>query len=522
MIDQALPVLQGAVDALYARINRGRVHSTGTAIVTGLTGRVDNLTEDETAILGDAMGSKYSDRLLDIWSRDELHAAGASEDDWALESEFAYQAIRRGLGGDALKLIVERIMRAGPYRSKWDERRGAVTWLAQDVANAIATVQGRLKKYQTGPTFEWDEEIASEAPAAEETCPQTVARLQRELAQARTLIATQQTVIRAERAEKDAAKARLGEIMAVLRNDRLSPTSRVVAIVLGETAEQLRAHGHTSGDVIRADLARKAGVSEPTITRESKRLCMDVEHPALNPDAPIAKAVTTVWRNVDGEDRPTSTITIAAKPDTPSILAAFATFAPPEERKHGGARVKGCPDHPGAGLVVRSSTHCAECDRQLGETRFTTLPNQLDSVGTEPTAPVLDSHSVDQLDSVDADDERAAAMAATPEPIRIDEHRAGRLADQVETVGRIRFTHAQEPPPPRCASAGCTRSTAPGDGWYCAPCRSRVSEPFTPSAEWQPYPPGFACPPGVEWRTNLTTGQSEVRWRAAAVAGGEE
>ena len=47
-------------------------------------------------------------------------------------------------------------MRAGPYRSKWDEARGAVSWLAQDVANAIAddAEAARRSARSPGPTAE--------------------------------------------------------------------------------------------------------------------------------------------------------------------------------------------------------------------------------------------------------------------------------------------------------------------------------------------------------------------------------
>jgi hypothetical protein len=131
-------------------------------------------------VLEDAMGGRWDARMLDIWSRDALHVAGASEDDWALETEIACQAIRRGYQGDALHQLVEQIMRAGPYRAKWDEPRGSVTWLAQDVANAVATVQKRLEKYPAGPTIDLDDE----APA-DETEAQTIARLLAELGHAR-------------------------------------------------------------------------------------------------------------------------------------------------------------------------------------------------------------------------------------------------------------------------------------------------------------------------------------------------
>ena len=114
MIEMRLPVLQEAVEALYHRITAGRVRALGKAAATGLTGRVTDQTPDELGILEAALGSRYGARLFDIWMRDDLHVAGASEDDWALASEIAYQAIQRGLTGDDLTRTVERIMRAGP------------------------------------------------------------------------------------------------------------------------------------------------------------------------------------------------------------------------------------------------------------------------------------------------------------------------------------------------------------------------------------------------------------------------
>jgi hypothetical protein len=221
---------------------------------------------------------------------------------------------------------------------------------------------------------------AGDDPApADETPKQAIARLQAELAQARTLLASQAAIIRTERSEKDAVKARLGEILALLRNDRISPTSRIVAVVLGETVEQLRSHGHERGEVLRADLARKAGVSESTITREMKQLCTDSRKPHLNPDAPILKTTVTEWRTVAGVQLPTSKVSIGWKDNVP-IIRAFATFQPPEERKHGGRRATGCPEHPTADFIVRSTTSCAACGEQIGEPTET-LRKQVDAVG---------------------------------------------------------------------------------------------------------------------------------------------
>jgi hypothetical protein len=75
------------------------------------------------------------------------------------------------------------------------------------------------------------------------------------------------------------------------------------------------------------------------------------------------------------------------------------------------------------------------------------------------------------------------------------------------------------PPAPRCIRSGCQEPSA--NGMVCA--GHLHGERFAPSAEWQDLPDGYPCPPGVEWRTDLTTGTSQVRWpEMAAVAGGEE
>ena len=89
-----------------------------------------------------------------------------------------------------------------------------MTWLAQDVANAVATVQKRRAERPVLRIVHDDFE-PDEAPA-DESCPQTVARLQRELAEARATIAVQQTVIRGERAQKETALETIRAMFAVL------------------------------------------------------------------------------------------------------------------------------------------------------------------------------------------------------------------------------------------------------------------------------------------------------------------
>jgi hypothetical protein len=478
---EVLPDLQDAVEALHARLTAGRVRVTGAAIGSGLTGRLTTVPPEGLAILEAALSDRHSIRILEIWSREDLHVAGASEDDWALACELVFQAIRRGHAGAALAQLVEETMRGGPYRPKWDERRGSTTWLGQDIANAIATTQKRLgdrpigqAESETATATDWLSEWPETVPlCVPESLEQTIARQARELVAARMVQATQQVVIRAERAEASALKARLGDIMTVLRNDHLSPTSRVVAVVLGETVEQLRAHDHPSGEVARADLARKAGVSEATITREMKQLCHDTRWPSINAEAPIWKTTATEWREVDGQRLPTSRVSIGVNTELP-VLAAFATYQPPEIRTHGGRRVKGCPDHPTADLIIRSTTHCAACGQQLGEPTES-LRKQVDRVGEEPPSPVSGGYSGEQVAPVgghDGEEQSERAAQAIPLPFDFEEARARKLREQDDRVG---------PPssaaPWRCrCDCGCRayerypQDPAPGEAWRCEGC----------------------------------------------------
>src|SRR5438105_978648 len=86
MTARSLPRLQDAVEALYRRITDGRVRALGKAVATGLTGRTNDLTPDELSIIEAIMSGRYSARMMDIWARDDLDAAGVSEEDWALAS----------------------------------------------------------------------------------------------------------------------------------------------------------------------------------------------------------------------------------------------------------------------------------------------------------------------------------------------------------------------------------------------------------------------------------------------------
>ena len=284
----ALPTLQDAVDTLHTRLTAGRVRATGTTLGSGLTGRIDNISPEALVVLGDVMGGRWGARLGEIWARDDLHVAGASEDDWALETEVAYQAMRRGHTGAALAQLVEVVMRAGPYRAKWDEPRGSVTWLAQDVANAIATVSERLKQHQTVADQERDE---AESSPTDETWQATLARLEHELANARATIAVQMTTLRARTAERDELRARALETARVLRNPALKPPEKLIAIALAWRVESAASRGQEEVRAFYPEIAEAVGLSVDTVGRYVSTL-------SDRDDAPLMKRTVTEWREI--------------------------------------------------------------------------------------------------------------------------------------------------------------------------------------------------------------------------------
>jgi P4 family phage/plasmid primase-like protien len=59
-------------------------------------------------------------------------------------------------------------------------------------------------------------------------------------------------------------------------------------------------------------------------------------------------------------------------------------------------------------------------------------------------------------------------------------------------------------------------SLPPNATFHGGPLQTSVddiaAQEFQPSRDWQDLPDGYACPPGVEWRSNLSTGTNQVRW----------
>jgi hypothetical protein len=527
-----LPVLQDAVDALHARLTAGRVRATGTAVASGLTGRVTDLSPDELGILEDAFGSRFGARLADIYMRDELEAAGASEDDWALENELAWQAIGRGYEGDPLHLVVERIMRAGPYRRKWDEARGTVSWLAQDVANAVETTQERRKQYQSGPDLVFDEEIHPDDVPADETPEQKVIRLERENRQLRAANAVQMTVIRSERAEKEAAVEtvrRIGDVLAQPK-EHMSPPTKILTIVA-----ILEAHSRASRGVSKlpsAVLEERSGMTKNMVSAWMQDL-------AAREGSPIKRRLTREWRTDEyGQTQPiTVSEVVPIHATVAESLAAVLGMGGPstkaqkqreaaQDRAEKSRQWGRCSSHDNDLVALKG--YCPDCGEVVGERvirvaefdALNPLNHEIRETGSRARPPVVvrtKGHGMRETGRVPL-----PTPAARPEnhEVRETEPAPVSLLDYAVTRG--------DDPPERCPAPGCRAlefKRGPDGSWRCLKSGHDPSayERFTPSAEWQDLPDGYACPPGVEWRTNFETGASQVRWpELAAVSGGSE
>jgi hypothetical protein len=363
---EMLPNLQAEIEALHAEVMGGEERAKGTAIASGLTGRTENLSHEAYELVSDITGGRYGAQMLEAWTREDPDATGASEQDWALECEIAWHAIRRGHADEGLARIVEETMRAGPYRTKWDERRGQTTWLAQDVANAIATVKKR-RSAQEPPSIAPDD--GSDTAAAEplETPEQIIARLERELAKERAASAVKTTIIRGLQAENARLKAWHEE------DRRLRLAERELDKVKGFSATQKAAIKVTAGIlssavsrdvapqvITRGMVAEEMGCHEATAGAAAKVFDL--------PGSPVRRMnVRTNELDEDGMARPKIVTQYSAETASPAeIIEGMIRVAEGLAERHRRYEPKRCPQHPDAETYTQ--TRCAVChDLVAGE-----------------------------------------------------------------------------------------------------------------------------------------------------------
>ena len=277
-------------------------------------------------------------------------------------------------------------MRFGPYRAKYDEPRGKVTWLAQDVANAIATVLERVKKYQTGPDFDADFDDTFSPPPTDETNEQKVIRVERELAQAR--IARLELVQRVQMGRINKLSERLASLEEYVTSiddvfaRAMSGTDKVLTLVATRELHTRNSKGVYT--IARGKLADLAGVSVSTVTNGLKKICTPKPkqgQPYLPDDCPFAKIVThkDVIDQETGEEKMISVIEMRPwKATARETLQAAATFAVPEDLpKHGGSaaatearkQARHPREYPDADVIVSGT--CVVSGEDLGDKRVT-------------------------------------------------------------------------------------------------------------------------------------------------------
>ena len=475
---EVLPELQPAVDALHARLTAGRSRATGTAVTSGLTGPNTTPSPEVVQIITAVMSGPWGSRMMEIWSRDDLHVSGASEDDFALASEIAYQGIRLGHSGDTLTHLVEEAMRAGPYRAKWDERRGAVSWLAQDCANAVATVQARLAK-NAGPIPILDDDETGQPPTGE-SLEENAARLEQELGQARAVIAQQQTVIRSAREISERAEA--GKLAAdelvramfdtiSLPDDQMNARTKLVSLVLAREAASRNSRGIFT--MANTTLGRLTGLDEKVVSQIMQDL------PARD-GTPFERIVTRGYVEVaPGITEPRSIAQVRiTTPDqtTVSVIRALHSIGGPSDKEMqrlAKARAKTaanaeakittevgkrigwgwCSSHDNTDVLVRG--FCPDCGEVVGERsmlveEFSILNPEFRDSAVQPPLPV---------DVVTLPPE--IRDSAGGEPLKFSEHRVVR---ETRTDG-VRITRMEISEAAQCRDVDTT-STCRACGQY--------------------------------------------------------
>jgi len=480
---ETLPDLQAEAEAVHAEILGGE-SIAAAAVVTELTGAAEDVTPDALRVLEAVLGGRYAAQMAKVWAADFADFDGdESSGEWALAKETVYHALQLGYEGDALALVVEQLMRAGPYRPKWDSPRTVTladkttvrtTWLGMTIGRAI---KARERKHP--------ELVIEEVPApavASETSEQTIARLTRELGQekaaharTRAASAVQATIIRGHNRAEGELRAEVERLNREkyaewrLRRSKLKSAQVDTFIALTRIGTKRADWLDKDAPVITGkNIGDELGVHESTARANAEAVCN-------LPGSPIKRV--TAYRQ-DGKRGQLTTYELPVRDRVELIermvVVAEALDAPASNRP----RPIRCPKHPKARVLVYAQHECSRCGdilqsalqdaRPLCEevTRIETTPAPVD-------VPVLYPVHVARIGQSAPD-----GLAAVPVPNSHSHlNGTGTTNGHAPTVATL----ARAPAPVdfwRCACMALERHRRAAFGdWVCSGCTMQVPSP---------------------------------------------
>jgi hypothetical protein len=473
-------------------------------VVTEGTGPAETVALEDMPILERLFSRHHGEKRMRAWTGDYSDFDG--------NASSADQSIANGLvtycKGNVER--AERIMRAGAWRPKWDERRGGTTWLGYTLGKALAA-------YHAWVGTEGHQDAADEPDAcdtavpADETPEQRVARLERELAAerqahavTRSVNAVQQTRIRALVAELEQERAlRAQDRRLTLAEQRLGRVS---------TYSSLQKEIIKTAAILAPALANTHQTDAPIITAQ------------MYADA-IGENPKTIGANLKVFDQPGSPIRRELKlyglkklthyelttTDPVAIIDAMVAVGEQLEARVSPRKRKTCPTCPeGTGTVV--NIICEGCGELLEE-RHVAAPK-------DPPADNRRKNRLLETTTTPAMAVPVTLMAAKPPIARADLHRddlaerrardaqaipLGRLAaDEWKRPARprpdpyaapewlrsrpdnwsdVEAVPLDDPParprprPSRC-DCGCYEYAAHRDGWRCLKCGAVYDAPL--------------------------------------------
>lgn len=430
-------------------------------------------------------GEKFS-RLYDHGALDD-YGGDASAADFALADRLCFWTqdnaqVRRLMEGSALR------------RAKWDEPRGASTWLDQTIERARASLRETYqpeRRPEAPRPNRHDAGWAASAPpiAGGGTCgqcplaaaPTRIAELEAQLAERDSTIAALQETLTAERQRHHQLVQIHTGLVGALNNKHVKQEARS-AFAVASHVQQQAAKG-------KADLGAPTIIYLPAVAEAVG--CTDKQlskHLDRLDQWGIAKkhTMTEVVPDQNGRIRRITRVAVefpalARGEGLAGVMQPLARLVPLDiangERVGWGQR-RGCPDHPNARIIRRWQDVCAECGQVVDQGERVRTP----AVAVE-------------AESLDGRDFRPSAEAVSAEVTSVQADTGEELVSPArrveEYVLKTEVTSVQDAPAP---AADPAPSPAPIE--HCAKCGPPSCT--CPVAAALPDPPAEAPPRIIE------------------------